>query len=134
MEGFETLTGSDELACDGFLKDRGEEDEVCVVAGLFDFGEGVAGDGDNRRREFSGGVEFADLAGVSWPGAEVRWTPWAAVAMAMSGRELMRSLVGVPWRFSRMRRVRRRVWRREGLFHGAGCSRCHRLPRGRFGG
>src|SRR5258708_29613121 len=34
-------------------------------------------------------------AGVSSPGAAVRWTPWAPVARAMSGRELRRSLVGL---------------------------------------
>ena len=64
VERFETLPGSDELACNGFLEDRREENEVGAVTRLIDFGEGVAGDGDNGRRELSGGVEFADLGGA----------------------------------------------------------------------
>jgi hypothetical protein len=63
VEGFEALPRRDELAGDGFVEDGGEEDEVCVAAGLFDFGESVAGDGDDGWGEAGGSVEFADLAG-----------------------------------------------------------------------
>ena len=62
-EGFKTLARSDYLASDGFLEDRSEEDEVCMIAGLFDFGQGVAGNGDNGWLELSGGVKFSDLGG-----------------------------------------------------------------------
>jgi hypothetical protein len=63
VEGFESLAGSDELAGDGFVKDGSEEDEVYVAAGLFDFGEGVAGEGEDGRGEMGGVVELADLVG-----------------------------------------------------------------------
>jgi hypothetical protein len=61
VEGFEALARGDEFACDGFVKDGAEEDEVGVVAGLFDLGKGVTGDREDRRREGRGGVQLADL-------------------------------------------------------------------------
>jgi hypothetical protein len=64
MEGVEALARDDDFACDGLLKHGAEEDEVCMLADAFDFSESVAGDGDNGRRNRSGGVEFADLCGA----------------------------------------------------------------------
>ena len=73
VEGFETLAVSDDLACNGFLEDWSEEDEIHLIARLCDFSQGVTGDGDDGRRELSGDVKFSDLGGseLAWSGGEV---------------------------------------------------------------
>lgn len=63
VQSFDALAGGNQFTCDGFLEDWSEENDVCIVAGLFYFGEGVAGDGDDGRRERGGGIELADLCG-----------------------------------------------------------------------
>ena len=60
----ESLAGEGGLAGEGFFKDGSEEDGVdAMVAGAGNLGYRVAGDGNDRRRQASGGVEGADLSG-----------------------------------------------------------------------
>lgn len=64
VKGFEPLARGDKSVCDGLLEDRTVQDDVWVIgAGLLDFREGVAGDGDDRCWEMGGRVELADLRG-----------------------------------------------------------------------
>ena len=59
-QAVEADAGADGLACDGFFEDRSEENGVGVLAsGLFDFGYGMAGDGDQGLAEAGLGVEMA---------------------------------------------------------------------------
>jgi hypothetical protein len=60
----EARARGDNLPCNDLPEDGGEEDAVyAIVAGAGDLGQGVAGDGDDGRRQPSGGVEVADLRG-----------------------------------------------------------------------
>lgn len=68
-KGFEPLAGGDELSCYGFPEDGREDDQVCVLPGLLDFGKRVTGDGDDRRRQFGHGVKFPDLRGGELAGS-----------------------------------------------------------------
>ena len=63
VKGFEPLAGGDERSRHGFPEDGREEDQVCALPGLLDFGKRVAGDGDDWRWQPGGGVEFPDLRG-----------------------------------------------------------------------
>lgn len=64
-QAVEADAGVNGLACDEFFEDRGEEDGVGVLAsGLFDFGYGMAGDGDQGLPETGFGVEMTKLEGV----------------------------------------------------------------------
>ena len=62
-KGFEALAGGDERPPHGFPEDGREEDQVCALPRLLDFGKRVAGDGDDWRWQPGGGVEFPDLRG-----------------------------------------------------------------------
>ena len=61
-KGVEAGGCGDEAVGDDFAEDRGKEDGIGIGgAGLLDFAEGVAGDGDDGGGEVGGGVALDDL-------------------------------------------------------------------------
>lgn len=62
LKRFESLAGSDELACHRLLKDRAEEEDVCLVAPrLLDFCQTVARDRDHRPGQAARLVNLTNL-------------------------------------------------------------------------
>lgn len=62
FERFESLTGGDELACHGFLKNRAEEGDIrLIMSRLLDLSQAVAGDRDHRPGQAGGLVNLTHL-------------------------------------------------------------------------
>jgi len=62
FEHFESLTGGDELACHGFLKNRAEEDDIrLIMTRLLDLSQAVTGDRDHRPGQAARLVNLTNL-------------------------------------------------------------------------